>query len=126
VNRLEAEQIFSENLYQIKGKVIVILPVAWSSLRVEDVTLLNKILASVKHSLDGVQILSLQTTSLNQLLSYEPSAIILFDVNFTPAVKPFSSEIIEGVTVIASDALDQLDDAKKKSLWGALKQAFKL
>jgi hypothetical protein len=126
VNRLEAEYFFSENLYQIKRKVIVVIPVAWNSMRIEDTTLLNKILASIKLNLNSVQILSTSTTSLNQLITYEPSAIILFGVNFTPTVKTFSSENFKGVTVIASEALDKLDDVKKKSLWNALKQAFKL
>jgi hypothetical protein len=126
VNSIEAEQIFSENLYLIKGKVIVVIPEAWSSLGIEETTLLSKILVSIKLSIDGVQILSAHTTSISQLKGYDPSAIILFGVNFNPAIKPFSSEILDGVTVIASEGLGQLDDLKKKSLWGALKQAFKL
>jgi hypothetical protein len=126
VNSLEAEQIFLENLYLIKGKVLIVLPKPWQLHSAEEITLLTKILGSVKLSLEAVQIIYKEDVTLSELSIYQPSAIILFGVNFTPSIKSFSSETIDGITIIHAEALSSLDDSKKKNLWGALKHGFKL
>ena len=126
VNHLEAEQIFSENLYKIKSKVIVVVAKPWNEISTQEITLLTKILGSIKLTIDAVQILNKQQTSLQELTIYQPSAIILFGVNFTPSIKPYAIETFDGINVIYSESLDSLDDANKKNLWVALKQVFSI
>lgn len=126
MNPLEAEQIFTEALYLIKGKVIIVLPKPWQSHSAEEIALLTKILGSVKLSLEGVQIICKENVSLSELSIYQPPVVLLFGVSCNPPVKPYSSEVLNGVTVINAEALSGLDDVKKKSLWLTLKQGFKL
>jgi hypothetical protein len=126
VNTVEAEHIFLENLYRINGKVLVVLQAPWSSYKPEEITLLTKILGSVKLSIEGVQVLCKESVTIKELLNYEPSFILLFGINFTPSIKTYTAETLEGITVINAESLSSLDDIKKKNLWLALKQGFKL
>lgn len=126
MNTLETEYIFTENLYQIKGKVLVLIPNSWSLQSNQDISLLSRILGSIKLSIDTVQIVSATEISLNELNNYNPSAILAFGVTFTPTIKPYSAEVINGITLIWAEKLADLDEAKKKNLWNALKEGFKL
>lgn len=116
--------IYTETLYRLPKRVIVLLPGAWTSLAEEELTLLKKILTAVRLSLDSVQILVRTEVNLDSLNTYNPSVVISFGTQLQPSVTPYQSNDKDGVRIIQSDALNQLDDVKKKNLWNALKQAF--
>ena len=126
MNKVEAEQIFTEDLYQLSGKTLVLLPLPWQSIQQSEIILLSKILGSVKLSLDAVQVISLAEADVESLKIYDPSYVLSFGCKLKPETKPFTTETINGVCIVQSESLINLDDAKKKSLWIALKQAFKL
>lgn len=126
MNKVEAEQIFTEELYRLPGKTLVLLPLPWHTVQPNEVLLLSKILGSVRLSLDAVQVISLAEADVESLKIYNPSHVLSFGCRLTPNTKPFTTETINGVCIVQSDALSNLDDPKKKSLWVALKQAFKL
>jgi len=126
MKKAEADQIFTEELYRLPEKVLVILPAPWEALTSDQVLLLSKILGSVKLNLDGVQVLHHTEIELSSLIVNNPSYILSFGTRLIPECKPFSYEIVDDMTIIQSEALEFLDDSKKKSLWLALKQAFSL
>jgi hypothetical protein len=64
--------------------------------------------------------------SIESLATYKPHIIISFGSQLSPTIEPFQCEQVGGVQVIQSDALETLDDTKKKSLWLALKKGFGL
>lgn len=116
--------IYSEELYNLPAKVIVLLPVPWETLSDDQVTLLRKILGSVKLSLEGVQLICRKQAELADLDIFNPAAIISFGVPLNPKSELYQATLVGQLQVIQSDDLSTLDDAKKKSLWNALKQAF--
>src|SRR5688572_14822285 len=126
MNKLEADTIFTEELYRLPGKVLVLIPSPWQSLPPDNEVLLRKILGSVKLSLDGVQVLTLAAASLNSLTVYNPTHILSFGTQLDTEYKPFTLEVKDKIHIVQSEALHSLDDSKKKSLWIALKQAFGL
>ncbi len=116
--------VYSEELYRLPAKVIVLLPVPWETLADDQVTLLRKILGSVKLSLEGVQLICRKQADLADLNVFNPAAIISFGVALNLNSELYQVIQAGSLQVIQSDDLSTLDDVKKKSLWNALKQAF--
>lgn len=116
--------IYNEELYQLPQKTIVLIPVSWETIPEDQVTLLGKILGSVKLSLAGVQLICREKADLQELLVFNPSLIISFGTILNPKSEFYTATETNGIRIIQSDTLGSLDDAKKKSLWNALKQAF--
>lgn len=114
--------IYSEELYSLPARTIVLLPLPWNELPEAEITLLDKILGAARLSLAGVQVLSTKKTSLADLAVYNPSLIISFGVGLLPDSEQYQAKTDNGITIIQSDPLGQLDDARKKNLWTALKQ----
>jgi hypothetical protein len=114
--------IYTEELYKLPGRVIVLLPVPWETVPEDQVVLLSKILSAARFSLQGVQVLCYKDVQLTQLTIFNPAVIISFGVVLTPATALYQPETIEDVTIIQSDELSALTDSKKKDLWGALKK----
>ena len=126
MNQQEAlQELYSEDIYSIPGKTLVILSCPWSELNDASVQLLGKILNSVKLSLSSVQIISSLKIEDIPLDVYNPSGILFFGI---PAglvgATPYQLGRFKGIPTIAADTLDSFDDAKKKSLWLALKAMF--
>ena len=121
------EHLYQEELYNLKQKVLVIIPVPWDTLTESDQLLLAKILGSVKRTLPSVQILALQEAETDDLLFYRPSRIIAFGTSMKisgKTIQSYKSFKHDQVIVLQADSLDTLDDAKKKNLWNALKEMF--
>lgn len=124
MSEVSGQFIYSEGLYRLPPKVIVLLPVPWETLPENDTALLGKILGSVKLSLAAVQILHSPKTDLRKLIPLNPSVVISFGASVQPESAPYTVHEAEGLKIIQSDALSSLDDARKKNLWAALKQVF--
>lgn len=118
------ESLYQEELYRIPSRVLVILSGSWEELREEDRTVLTKMLAAVKLSLGSVQIISKKEFTIDELASFAPSKILAFGARLQPASSFYENLVVDGVPVILAEDLRTLDDAKKKSLWGALKVMF--
>lgn len=126
MNSTIAENLFQEELYQIPGKIIVVIPKAWNEVSDEEKTQLSKIMNALKISVNAVHILCLQSVSLNTLLPLSPSKVISFGVPVNPQIKSYENTVLEGVNIIQADALDGLDDTQKRNLWIALKGMFNI
>jgi hypothetical protein len=123
------EHLYQEELYNLRPKVLVIIPVLWDTLSESDQLLLSKILGSVKRTLASVQVLALNEVDIDDLLIYRPSRIISFGTSIKEQgkiIQPYKSFNHNQILVLQADSLDQLDDAKKKNLWNGLKEMFQL
>ncbi|MFN8334048.1 MAG: hypothetical protein U0U09_02920 [Cyclobacteriaceae bacterium] len=114
--------IYSEELYSLPGRTLVLIPVPWVELPEGDVALLEKILSAARLSLAGSQIICAKKASLSDFKSYNPSLIISFGVPLQPETEHYQAKTEGNVTIIRSDSLGELDDVRKKNLWAALKQ----
>jgi DNA polymerase III psi subunit len=118
-----ASYIFQEELYDIPSPILVILRHPWSSYVESDRALLSKILGSVKIDSASVRILTRKSLSLSDLTSNQATSVLVFGSEMDQ-ITPYQPMQAQGFTVVKADDLTELDDARKKSLWGALKQMF--
>jgi hypothetical protein len=115
--------LFQEELYNVPAPVLVVLKQDWSSYAEGDRALLAKILGSVKIDTASVRIVTRKTFSLSDLSPDQANRVLIFGSE-TDQITPYQPTQAQTFTVIKADDLTQLDDARKKSLWGALKQMF--
>jgi hypothetical protein len=113
---------YPEELYRISEKLTVVLARPWESLSPEEITLLSKILASVKESLFSVRMMN--QPEINTSTLPPGSKIISFGSKVSPSVEPYACHWNDTSFIISADWLSELDDAKKKNLWTALRVAF--
>ncbi len=118
------EFLYQEDIYQASQTTLILINQPWASMSDGDKVLLNKILSSVKVSIDQVTILEATNVSLAALRQYNPSKIIAFGTVITESEGFYKNQQLGNITFISSDALYLLDDVKKKNLWAALKQMF--
>ncbi len=84
--------------------------------------LLAKILGSVKVNLASARIIHRDQVSSKELQDFAAPRILLFGTQAD--VNAYEHVQAQGFSVIKADELGALDDAKKKSLWVALKGMF--
>jgi DNA polymerase III psi subunit len=117
------ESTYPEELYLIKPRVTVVIPVPWTEVKEAEKALLSKILGAVKQSLDSVAIK--QQSQLDLSLWTEKPARVLC---FSPAEGLPKFELLpaHGTSVIVSLPLPELmaNDEAKKKLWAGLKVMF--
>lgn len=118
------EQTFTEELYKIKPQVIVLIPEPWTQLRQEDIVLLTRILQAVNITLDSVKIITKPSLDLEELSVFLPSAVLSFGTSVKQITAPYKTFRHNEANVLVTDTLSDLDEAKKKILWTALKQMF--
>jgi hypothetical protein len=115
--------LYSETIYHTPPQVVVVTARPWESYSPEDRALLSKILASVKLGLPAVKIVNQPALLLASLAAYSPSKVLVFGAQ-SDGLKSYETVQAQGFTVLKADDLPALDDAKKKSLWLALKSMF--
>lgn len=113
--------LFQEELYEIKDRVLVVLAEPWESVSTEDKTLLSKILGAVKLHIDGVQIIHPPSFTPEVLKTLSPKWAIRFSNDATDNLPYYETTAVGECKVIKSHPLAELDDARKKNLWMALK-----
>jgi hypothetical protein len=118
------ENLYSEELYNIPPKVLVVISKPWSEIQEDEKTLLGKILGSVKLSLSSVQIINREEFGLDDFNIYRPAYIIAFGATLKNSTKMYEKIISERAAIVVADELRQLDDARKRTLWLTLKEVF--
>lgn len=117
------ESTYPEELYLIKPRVTVVIPVRWAEVKEAEKTLLSKILGAVKQSLDSVTIKQQSLLDLS-LWGEKPERVLCF----SPAEGLPKFEVLptQGTSVIVSLPLPELltNDEAKKKLWAGLKMMF--
>jgi hypothetical protein len=117
------ESTYPEELYLIKPRVTVVIPVPWTDVKEAEKALLSKILGAVKQSLDSVTIKQQLLLDLS-LWGEKPERVLCF----SPAEDMPKFEVLpaQGTSVIVSSPLPELmaNDEAKKKLWAGLKVMF--
>jgi DNA polymerase III psi subunit len=118
------ESTFPEELYSISPKPVVAISTPWKSISNVEKGLLEKILGSVKLSINHVKVVH---TSQLDVLKWpnRPSHVLAFGLEMTgfSLYEPFD---VQGIQVILSANLSALDQDKegKQKLWAGLKKVF--
>jgi hypothetical protein len=122
----ELETIFQEDIYSIPAPLLIILSKPWKELSETELDTLSKILRAVKLSLASVQIIVRTEFDPNELSVFRPARILAFGASLNKPFKYYETINSENTSSIISESLDQLDDLKKKELWGALRVMFSI
>lgn len=120
------ESLYQEEIYLARPRTLILIDKPWNEVPDDERALLVKILGSVKLSLAAVQILHRESVALNDLSALNPERVISFGTRLSPVNRQYEYVPIDGYHIIVSDSLSALDDARKKSLWLALRQMFGL
>jgi hypothetical protein len=118
------ENLYSEELYNIPPKVLVVISKPWSEIQEDEKTLLGKILGSVKFSLSSVQIINRLEFGLDDFNAYAPACIIAFGATLKNSTKMYEKIEADRTAIVVADELRQLDDLRKRNLWLTLKEVF--
>ncbi len=113
--------LFQEEIYEIKDRVLIVLAEPWESVSPEDKLLLSKILGAVKLHMDGVQIINQPSFTPEALKTLSPKWAIRFSSDASDSLPYYEATAVDECKVIKSHPLAELDDARKKNLWMALK-----
>lgn len=119
-----AAHLFQEDLYQLPQSVVVILARPWQKISDEEKALLAKILGAVRVNIESVNIISQESVSIEALSVLNPGKVLVFGSSLQESIKPYENVLINGIAVLRADDFPALDDARKKTLWLALKQMF--
>jgi hypothetical protein len=126
MNATLAKSTFTEDLYQLPPRVLVLIPGSWNTVSDAEQQLLARILGSVKLSLASVQVVSATFFSKEEAAVYGAKTILSFGVPVTGLSRPYEAVTLNDVSVVVADTIETLDDARKKNLWTALKLIFRL
>jgi hypothetical protein len=118
------ENLYTEELYQVPSKVIVVVPKPWKEITEDERMVLSKMLVAVKLSMAHVHVVSRAQFAIEDFHAFPPQKVLAFGSAFNASSKLYEHLSVNGTSVILADALEQLDDTKKKSLWQALRQMF--
>lgn len=118
------EALYPEELYAFSAPVLVIVSRPWAEISAEQRTVLSKMLVAVRLSLDAVQIITRKEFTPEELEPYQANRVLSFGANLKTPAAPYQLVTLNGMSLIISDGLEQLDDLKKKNLWLALRQMF--
>jgi hypothetical protein len=116
--------LYNEELYQVPPLIVVVTGKPWEKFSEDERSLLSKILGSVKVGLSSVRVLTKASVSTAELMAIGSPRILIFGSK--AEIAPYQLVQAQGFSVIRADDLTSLDDAKKKSLWLALKSMFAL
>jgi hypothetical protein len=114
--------LFNEELYTIPPIVTIVINKSWEAITEEHKLLLSKILASVKVGLSSARVVYRDAVTMDDLKTLGGQRILIFGSQLQ--INPYENIQAQGFSVIRADDLAALDDAKKKSLWLALKNMF--
>lgn len=118
------QNLYQEDLYLIPGKILIVLSKDWTAVTPDEQTTLTKMLAALRLNLAMVQIVTYSKFSIRDIAPLSPSKVLAFGVAPTEAPNLYEFTEVNGVSVLAAEAIDKLDDAKKKTLWLELRKMF--
>ena len=87
--------LYSEELYNLPTKVLVVVSKPWSEIQEDEKTLLGKILGSVKRSLSSVQIINRVEFGFDDFNAYAPVCIIAFGATLKNSTKMYEKIAVE-------------------------------
>lgn len=118
------QSLYQEDLYRIPGKVLIVLSKDWTSVTADEQTTLTKMLAALRLNLAMVQIVTRQKFSIDDIAPLSPAKVLSFGLAPAEAPNLYEFTQVNGLPVLSAEAIDKLDDAKKKTLWLELRKMF--
>ena len=118
------ENLYSEELYDLPPKVLIVISKPWSEIEEEEKTLLGKILSAVKLSISSVQVINRVEFGVSDFSAFGPNCIIAFGATLKNSTRMYEKVVVEQTAIVVADELRQLDDLRKRNLWLTLKQVF--
>lgn len=126
MNATIARTLFTEDLYKLKPRVLVLIPSPWEDVSEGDQLLLSRILSSVKLSLASVQMVHAPSFSIDEASVFGARTILSFGVTIKDVNRRYEATRIGDTDVVVADTIGALDDVNKKNLWTSLRQVFQL
>jgi DNA polymerase III psi subunit len=119
-----AGTLFTEEVYRIGKKTIVITSDPWDRISDSDRSLLQKILQAVGLSTDAVTIVHQPTLALDSIR--ENASRVIYFGSAVSGLMHFEPSKVDDLSVISSPSLEQLqvDASSKQKLWAGLKVLF--
>ena len=118
------ENLYSEELYNLPPKVLIVISKPWSEIQEEEKTLLGKILAFVKLSISSVQVINRAEFAFADFSAHGPACIIAFGATLKNSTKMYEKITAQQTAIVVADELRQLDEVRKRKLWLTLKEVF--
>jgi len=118
------ESLYPEGLFALSLPPMIILDQPWDTLTSNEKTLLEKILAAIRQSLNSVAIQYQDSLDLSAWVE-KPQRVIYFG-KLVKGIPLYEAVDANGVTIVTSESLRDIstnEDARKK-LWQALKKQF--
>lgn len=141
------KNLYPEELYKMPVPTIFVMDKSWDDLTAaEQLTLAKLIKAlklnpdiekSLKASQDEDAMIVALTPSLVQMVvmpnlkaediaAWAPARVVILGSHFQSSSKQYEPITFEHNTFVVADSISKLDDARKKSLWLALKKMFNI
>ena len=118
------QNLYQEEIYKIAPKILIVIDKQWSGVSIEETTLLEKILKALKLTLASVQILTRSEFLPEDFQAFSPKYILAFGSKLKMSERMYEAIQTDGITLVVADALDLLDEEKKRNLWLTLRQVF--
>lgn len=122
----EFETLFQEEIYSIPSPLVIVIAKPWNELTEDEHATLMRMLSALKLSLAAVQIIQRNEFSVEELSTLAPTKVLTFGAMLKPAMPFYENHNLNGISIIISESLNELDDPKKKILWTALRGMFNL
>jgi len=118
------QHLYQEEIYNIAPKLLIVIDKQWSEVSIDETILLEKIVKALKLTLASVQILTRSEFLPLDFQAFAPDYIIAFGSKLKNSGRLYEAIQTDGATVVVADALDRLDEVKKRNLWITLRQVF--
>lgn len=118
--------LYQEELYQVPVPAIFVMDQPWDELAEADQLTLTKMIGALKLTIGSVQMLTLTNLKAEDLADLAPTRIVVLGTNFQSSSKQYEPITFDRNTFVVGDSVSKLDDARKKSLWQALKKMFNI
>ena len=118
------QYLYPEEIYKISSKVLIVIDKPWSEITGDENILLDKILKALKLSMASVQIQTRPEFSIEDFKIFAPSFILAFGSKLRNSDKMYEELQMDGTPIVVAEALDQLDDVRKRNLWLTLRESF--
>lgn len=120
------ENLYQEEIYQVPIQAVFVLDKPWNELAEADQLTLTKMIGALKLSPAGVQMLCLPHLKAEDLNAWAPAKVVVLGTVFQSSSKQYEPINFDRNTFVVGDSVSKLDDARKKSLWQALKKMFNI
>ena len=118
------QNLYQEEIYKIAPKLLIVIDKQWSEVSIDEIVLLEKILKALKLTLASVQVLTRSEFLPQDFQAFAPDHVIGFGSKLENSERMYEAIQTDGITVVVADALDRLDEVKKRNLWATLRQVF--